>query len=230
MGLGLLLVLLLVPILPTQAQPYPVVTVDYRELQLVPEDFSILSESVEAFRTDDLLISLLQENDTLFWEEIGSYDASLMFNVSLASYAIVQLNSTGFYQTIVALNSETLEVEWLDIIASTISANYSLAVRTATDFFADDGHYWGLCEEILLVPGSHVGLDIDAIWLFEFYLVGETERWTLMIDTDGVLQDFQFIDVPCQECVDYTPLVILAFSSSIIIVVLVGFFLKNRIS
>ena len=227
--LGILLLLLLVPLPPVNAQTYSVVTVDYRELQLVPEDISELS-NMEVFQTEVQLSSLLGDNDTMFWEPIGSYDASFTLNSSISSYAIVQVNQTGFYQTIVALDSQTMELEWYKLVNSSFCDNYTLAVRTATDFFADDGHYWGLSEEIVLVPGEYVGLGFKAIWIFKFYLVGETERWTLMIDTDGVLQNYQFQDVPCQNCTDYTPFVILASSSSVVVLVLAGYILKKRSS
>ncbi len=210
-----------------QAQSYTVVTVDYRELQLVPEDMSEL-RNIQSFQTESALVNLLEDNDTVFWEAIGSYDASLELNSALSSYAIVQINQSGFFQTIVALNAQSMALEWYEPIDSTLTQNYTLAIKTATDFFADDGHYWGLSEEIVVVPGSLVGLDIDVIWLFEFYLVGETERWTLMIDTNGILQDYQFRDIPCQDCVNYTPLVIIALSSSILVVALAGFIVRKR--
>ncbi len=226
-GLGLLLLLSLLPLMPVNAQSYSVVTVDFRELQLVPEDMHELS-SIDAFQSEEELAALLEDDDTMFWEVIGSYDASFASNSSLSSYAIVQVNQSGFYQTIVALNAQTMDLEWYEFVDSNFTENYTLAVTTATDFFADDGHYWGLSEEIVLVPGEYVGLDFSAIWLFKFYLVGETERWTLMIDTNGFLQNYLFSDIPCQDCTNYTPLVIVAFSASIILVVMVGYIIRKR--
>jgi hypothetical protein len=213
---------------PVAAQDTPVVTVDFRELRFSPESTSNLSTNFEAFRTDSTLVDLLEDNDTLFWEYIEGFDSNYLEDTSLASYAIVSINSTGFYQTIVALDPSSGDLEWVRSLRSSYSENYTMAVRTATDFFADDGHYWGLCEEIILLPGSSVGQSADAVWRFKFYLVGETERWTLLISTAGTLLTFSFEDVPCQSCIDYTPFVIFGFASAIVIVVVVAYYMKMR--
>ncbi len=209
-------------ILPVYAQDRRVVRIGYRELQLAPEDMSALSDSIEAFRTNPELQQLIQDNDSLFWEKLGGFDESFESNISVSTYAIVRINETGFFQTVVALNSETDNLEWVRTLDQSFTLNYSLAVRTATDFFVDDGHYWGVCEEIVVVPGTNYGLDSKAVWLFRFYLIGESERWTLLIDTNGFLQDYLFEDVPCQTCTDYTVLVIIGLSFSIVVLVLVG--------
>ncbi len=213
---------------PIHAQDYRVITVGFRELQLAPEDMAALSNSIDAFRVEPALQQLIQDNDSMFWEELGDFDESLEQNTSLSTYAIVRINESGFFQTIVALDDATHELEWIKPLSPSFTQNYSRAVQTATDFFANDGHYWGLSEEIVIVPGTNHGLDSKAAWLFRFYLVGESERWTLLIDTNGVLQDFQFEDIPCQTCINYTGLVIIGLSSSIIIMVLAGLLWRKK--
>ena len=226
-----IIVLVLLPMLlipPVQAQDTPVVTVDFRELRFSPEDTAPLVISHDAFRTDATLSSMLDGNITLFWEDLGGFDSNLGIDSDVSSYALVSINDTGFFQTIVALDVADNSLEWIQPLNTSLSANYSIAVRTATDFFADDGHYWGLCEELILLPGSSVGQSVVAVWRFKFYLVGETERWTLLIDTDGNMLSFDFEDVPCQNCIDYTPFVIVGFTSAIVFVIVVAVYVKNR--
>ncbi len=220
--------LVLMIAIPVDAQDYPVVTVDFRELQLVPEDTTPLKNSVAAFRTEDSLISLLESNNTVFWEHLGAFDASFEPDSSIDSYAIVQMNESGFYETIVALDATTGDLVWARLVDTNLSANFTLAVTTATDYFSNDGHYWGLSEEIVLVPGANVGLDVVAAWVFKFYLVGETERWTLFVNTDGGIETFEFTDIPCQSCNNNTILVIAGLSGAIVLLVSFGLYMKRR--
>lgn len=228
LSIFVLVLLSMLLISPVQAQDTPVVTVDFRELRFSPEDTTPLTISHDIFQTDATLSSLLDDNVTLFWEDLGGFDSNLGIDPNVSSYALVSINDTGFFQTIVALDTEENSLKWIKPLNTSLSANYSIAVRTATDFFADDGHYWGLCEELILLPGSSVGHSVDAVWRFKFYLVGETERWTLLIDTDGNMLSFDFEDVPCQDCIDYTPFVIVGFTSAIVFVIVVAVYLKNR--
>ncbi|MDF1539252.1 MAG: hypothetical protein P1Q69_10165 [Candidatus Thorarchaeota archaeon] len=229
-GYAFVLLLMLSFILPiASAQDgYPVFLIDFREVRFSPEEKTSLQNSYTAFRTEPSLITLLDGNNTLFWEHLAGFDSNLDENFSLKSFGLVTVNETGFYQTIVALNAENGNLEWMRRLNETYSANFTAAILTATDFFADAGHYWGVCEEVMIVPGSSVGLSQHAVWNFKFYLVGETERWSLQIDTDGTLLAFQFQDIPCQDCIDYTPLVIIGFASAIVIVFVVGMIVKNR--
>ncbi|MFW9907007.1 MAG: hypothetical protein ACFFEF_00410, partial [Candidatus Thorarchaeota archaeon] len=61
-----------------------------------------------------------------------------------------------------------------------------------------------------------------------FYLVGETERWTLRIDTAGSIIDFDFEDVPCQNCVDYTLFIVAGLAGAIAAIVAIAYVLKIR--
>lgn len=223
--------LLLVPmIIPcVSAQDVTVVTVGYRELQLVPEDTSNLTRTVNAFDVEPALVSLLKDNQTFFWQQLGGFNENLTQDPSLSSYAIVQMNQSGFYEKIVALNSETGNLEWIRPLQGQITENYSLVVQAATDFFANDGHYWGLSERIVVVPGMDVGINSAALWIFKFHLVAESERWTLYIDTDGVIQGSSSQEIPCQSCNNNSVLVVLALSTSVVVVVLAGTYLRKRL-
>ncbi len=224
----ILTVVLLLIVAPVKAQDTPVVTIDFREIRFTPEDVSVLSSNFEVFRTDSRLVDMLTDNNTLFWESIGGYDSNFWVDDDISSYALVSVNETGFYQSIVALNPDNGDLEWIRELRSSYSSNFTHAVRTATDFFADDGHYWGLCEELILIPGAIVGLPDDAVWRFKFYLVGETERWTLLVDTNGDMISYQFEDIPCQSCNDYTPYVIAGIASVIVLVFASIYILKIR--
>ncbi len=223
--------LFLVPmIIPcVSAQDVTVVTVGYRELQLVSEDTSNLTRTVNAFDVEPALVNLLEDNQTFFWQQLGGFNENLTQDPSLSSYAIVQMNQSGFYEKIVALNSETGNLEWIRPLQGQFTENYSLVVQAATDFFANDGHYWGLSERIVVVPGVDVGINSAAVWIFKFHLVAESERWTLYIDTDGVIQGSSSQEIPCQSCNDNTVLVVLSLSTSVVIVVLAGVYLKKRL-
>lgn len=229
-GFALIILLTLSIILPLASaqDDYPVVVIDFREIRFAPEEKTSLQNAYIPFRTDTTLLSLLEGNNTLFWEHLGGYDFNLNENTSLKSFALVTVNESGFYQTIVALDASTENLEWIHRLNETYSANFEVAIRTATDFFADDGHYWGICESAMIVPGSSVALSQAAVWNFQFYLVGETERWTLQIDIDGNLITYQFQDVPCQDCIDYTPLVIVGIAAVPVLAVLIARALKNR--
>lgn len=223
----LLMFSFIIPVVSAQDE-YPVVIIDYREIRFSPEETISLQNTYAAFRTEPSLVTLLDGNNTLFWEYLAGYDSNLLADSSLQSFGIVTVNESGFFQTIVALDAESGDLVWLRSLNETYSTNFTRAVRTATDFFADDGHYWGICEEVMIVPGSAVGLSQNAVWNFKFYLAGETERWTLQIDTAGNLLTFQFQDVPCQDCIDYTPIVIIGFASAIVLVFVVAMLVRNR--
>ncbi len=229
-GYAFVLLLVVSIVIPTvSAQDgYPVFVIDFREVRFSPEDKTSLQNSFAIFRTEPSLTTLLDGNNTLFWEHLGGFDENLNEDSSLNSFGLSKVNESGFYQTIVALNAESGDLEWVRELNETLSENFTAAIRTATNFFADDGHYWGVCEEVMIVPGSSVELSQRAIWNFKFYLVGETERWSLQIDTDGNLLAFQFQDIPCQDCTDYTPLVIIGFASAIVLVFVAGLLVKNR--
>jgi hypothetical protein len=98
----------------------------------------------------------------------------------------------------------------MDLIDINISCNFSVVVESATDFFADDEHYWGLCEEIMVVPGTLVSQSETHVWRFKFHLVAEGERWVLLLSTSGELLHSVVENIPCQECTDWTTIIIIS--------------------
>ena len=201
------LVLLIAVPVAAQDSDYPVVVVDYRELRLAPEDLTALTAISPQFTSNQALSELLSDNDTLFWEPLGGSDPSFSANSSVSSFAVVQINETGFYETIIGLSPDNQTLEWVASLNSSVSANFSDIVIAATGFFVDDGRYWGLCEEIVVLPGHLVGFDVDHVWRLAFHLVAESERWTLFIESSGQILDTQFSQLPCQTCYDYSLLI-----------------------
>ena len=201
------LVLLIAVPVAAQDSDYPVVVVDYRELRLAPEDLTALTAISPQFTSNHALSELLLDNDTLFWEPLGGSDRDLSPNSSVSSFAVVQINETGFYETIIGLSPDNQTLEWVASLNSSVSANFSDIVIAATGFFVDDGRYWGLCEEIVVLPGHLVGFDVDHVWRLAFHLVAESERWTLFIESSGQILDTQFSQLPCQTCYDYSLLI-----------------------
>ncbi len=204
--IAVLVLLIAVPVA-AQDSDYPVVVVDYRELRLVPEDLTALPAINLQFTSNHALSNLLADNDTLFWEPLGGTNRDLSSNSSVSSFAVVQINETGFYETIIGLSPDNQTLEWVASLNSSVSANFSDIVIAATGFFVDDGRYWGLCEEIVVLPGHLVGFDVDHVWRLAFHLVAESERWTLFIESSGQILDTQFSQLPCQTCFDYSLLI-----------------------
>ncbi|MCK4280432.1 MAG: hypothetical protein KAW94_07635, partial [Candidatus Thorarchaeota archaeon] len=159
------------------------------------------------FTNNHALSELLSDNDTLFWEPLGGSDQDLSANSSVSSFAVVQINETGFYETIIGLSPDNQTLEWIASLNSSISANFSIIAIAATDFFVDDGRYWGLCEEIAVLPGHLVGLDVDYVWRLTFHLVAESERWALLLESSGLILDTQYSQIPCPTCYDYSLLI-----------------------
>jgi len=213
------LVLLLAVPVAAQDSGYPVVVVNYRELRLVPEDFTALTAISSQFTSNHALSELLSDNDTLFWEPLGGSDRNLSVNSSVSSFAVVQINETGFYETIVGLGPDNQTLEWVTFLNSSVSANFSIIAIAATDFFVDDGRYWGFCEEIVVLPGHLVGLDVDYVWRLTFHLVAESERWALLLESSGLILDTQHSQIPCQTCYDYS----LLFAGAAIVTAIVVF-------
>jgi hypothetical protein len=208
-----------------QEVEYPVVVVEYRELRLVPEDFTALTSIATPFSNEPELVELL--DTALFWEPLGSRNGDFTENESLSTYGIVAINETGFYETLVGLSMNNQSLEWAIPLNSSIAGNFSKVVITATDFFANDDLYWGLCEEIVVIPGILVGHEFNAIWRLNFHLVAESEQWTLLIDTSGNLIDTLFVTIPCPLC-PYGPLVIILTSIAITGCFVVIIYLRKR--
>ncbi len=201
------LILLIAFPVTAQNSDYPVVVVNYRELRLAPEDLTALTAISSQFTSNHALSDLLADNDTLFWEPLGGSDRDLSANSSVSSFAVVQINETGFYETIIGLSPDNQTLEWVAFLNSSVSANFSTIVVAATDFFVDDGRYWGFCEEIVVLPGHLVGLDVDYVWRLIFHLMAESERWTFFIESSGQILDTQYSQLPCQTCYDYSLLI-----------------------
>jgi len=201
------LVLLIAVPVAAQDSAYHIIVVNYRELRLVPEDLTSLTAINPQFTDNHVLSELLADNDTLFWEPLGGSDRNFSANSSVSSFAVVQINETGFYETIIGLSPDNQTLEWVAFLNSSVSANFSTIVIAATDFFVDDGRYWGLCEEIVVLPGHFVGLDVDHVWRLIFHLVAESEMWTLFIESSGQILDTQHSQLPCQTCYDYSLLI-----------------------
>ncbi|UCE09868.1 MAG: hypothetical protein JSW61_12990 [Candidatus Thorarchaeota archaeon] len=207
---------------------YPVINIDYKEIRLVPENFSHLITEAPAFGTDSSLTVLLGQNSTVFWEALGQFGPDLEANFTANSYSVVQLNDTGIFISVIGLDVSRQSVEWIHSLPQSAVENYSLILNDATDFFSDDGHYWGLCEEIVLVPGSLVDRTEEIVWRLIFYLVAESERWTLLYSANGMRLDTLSTPVPCQTC-DYSLYLILGVSGAITAIVFIGY-LRTRTS
>ena len=223
------LVLLIVLPVTAQDSEYPVIVVNYRELRLAAEDLTALTAISTQFTSNQALSKLLADNDTLFWEPLGGSDRNLSANSSVSSFAVVQINETGFYETIIGFSPDNQTLEWVAFLNSSVSANFSTIVIAATDFFAEDGRYWGLCEEIVVLPGHLVGLDVDYVWRLTFHLMAESERWTLLLESSGFILDTQYSQIPCQTCYDYSLLIAgAAIVTAIVVFALVIMWTRQR--
>jgi len=212
------LVLLIAVPVAAQDSDYPVVVIDYRELRFAPEDLTALTAVSPQFTSNQGLSDLLSDNDTLFWEPLGGSDRNLSPNSSVSSFAVVQINETGFYETIIGFSPDNQTLEWIASLNSSVSANFSTIAIAATDFFVDDGRYWGFCEEIVVLPGHLVGFDVNHVWRLIFHLVAESERWTLFIESSGQILDTQHSQLPCQTCYDYSLLIAGAAIVTVVVV------------
>jgi hypothetical protein len=223
------LVLLLAVPVASQDSDYPVVVVDYRELRLVPEDLTALTTISPQFTGNHALSDLLSDNDTLFWEPLGGSDRNFSANSSVSSFAVIQINETGFYETIIGLSPDNQTLEWVAFLNSSVSANFSTIVVAATDFFAEDGRYWGLCEEIAVLPGHLLGFDMDYVWRLTFHLMAESERWALLLDSSGFILDTQYSQIPCQTCYEYSLLITgAAIVTALVVLALVVMWIKRH--
>jgi hypothetical protein len=209
-----------------QESSYPTIVVDYREIRIVPDDFTSLYSSAPPFSNEPALAEILSFNNTWFWEPLGPINADFSQNFSLSTYAIVVINETGFYETLVGLSANNQSLKWVAPLNSSMLTNFSKVIHTATDFFAKDSIYWGLCEEIVVIPGFLAGFDFDVLWRLDFHLVAESERWSILIDMSGNIIDSSFITIPCAIC-PYTPLVIVAVSIAITLCFTVVIYLRK---
>ena len=211
-----------------QSSSSPTVIVNFREIQLTPEDMMQLVSAYPPLQSSPLVTEILSKNSTYFWEYLGAFDSGLSSNVSFTSIAIVQINESGFFETLIGLDSDQQTVEWISHLDSVFSTNFSVVITSATDFFSDDGHYWGLCEEIIVIPGSLEGQSENLIWRLQFYLVAEQERWTLLLDTAGNILHNQAITVPCQSCDNSLPIILGLSGLAAVTVVLIVVSMQRR--
>jgi len=193
---------------------YPVVVVDHKELHLVPESLSSLSTSVPVFVSEPVLANLLSDNDTLFWAALGHTGGDLQPNASVSAFALVQMNRTGFFEFIIGLSLDNETLKWVTSLNSTLAGSFAMVVQAATDFFANDSRYWGLCEEFIELPGYLVAQSTTIVWRAKFHLVAESERWTLLLDPSGHILDRSFAKLPCKSCSDYTLIAVSGMSGA----------------
>ncbi len=71
---------------------------------------------------------------------------------------------------------------------------------SAVDFFVEDKRYWELCGEVLVLPGSVVGLNKRSVWRFRFHVVAESERWTILLDSTGTILEIDSETLPFEIC------------------------------
>jgi hypothetical protein len=212
-----------------QTPDYHTIVVNYREIQLVQEEgVNSLLTTYPALQSNPEISDIIGDNSTLFWEAIGAYDVDFSSNSSMRTIVLVQINSTGFFQTHVGLNEQQDAILSISLINPLYSTNFTNVVSSATDFFVDDGHYWGLCEEIIVVPGSLEGRSEDIIWRVKFYLVAEQERWTLLLDTSGLILNSQAITVPCQSCDNSLPIILGASGVAVVTIIIIVYLVQRR--
>ena len=225
-----LLILLVGPIpIPAQSTDYPVITVGYRELRFSPEDLPQLAVSVPLFSSDPTLTGIVSDNDTVFWEALGPAGQDLELNESVSTFALVQLNHTGFFELLAGLSPDNTTLQWAVYLNDSITGKFSTVVIAATDFFAEDGRYWGICEEFAVLPGFIVGQSINIVWRAKFHLVAESEEWTLLLDSSGAILDTHFEKIPCKACADYAVPVVVGVSVAALVALSV-LLLRTRIA
>ncbi|MHA1928152.1 MAG: hypothetical protein ACTSV2_06200 [Candidatus Thorarchaeota archaeon] len=222
-------VIVLLLAVPVHAQDdVVIVNVGFRELQIVPERTDGLVTQDTPFSSDPVLVELVTDNDTIFWEGIGQYNAAFTVDTTSSTFSFVQINETGFYQTNIGLSTDNISLQWLSQLDSAITSNFSTVVENATDFFANDNHYWGLCEEIVVLPGSLVNLAETYVWRFLFRLVAEGEHWTLLLNSSGELLSSSVVNIPCQSCTDWTSIIALGSLIGTVAIFAVLIYINNR--
>lgn len=225
-SIALIALLLVVPV--CGQDDLVVVRVGYRELHIVPERTDGLVLQYRPFSSDPVLNELVTDNDTLFWEGIGQYNANLTPDTTASTFSIVQINETGFYQTNIGLSTDNQTLLWVSHLDSAITSNFSIVVENATDFFANDNRYWGLSEEIIVLPGSLVDQVEHYVWRFVFHLVAEGEQWTLLLSSSGDILSLSAADIPCSDCTDWTSIIILGSLISSVVIFGVLIYANNR--
>lgn len=198
------------------AQDYATITIDSREISLVPEDPAPLLAAHPEILADSDAADIVQSNRTFFWEDVGPYGPDLSPNSSLSSVVLVQVDSGNISEYVVSLSASDGLVFSTQRLDSSSMGNLSAVVRSATDFFINDGLYWGLCEEMILLPGPFLQQGVERVWRLAFYLIGEGERWTLVLDTSGTILNEYASTVSCQSCSDLSVITAAALGVSVV--------------
>ncbi len=186
---------------------YPTYVFNFIEIRVVPEDFSALQD-IPIFSTNEELSTLLEDEETVFWEELGPTDKDLSLNQTFNSFAIVQVNETGIHQSVVALSTDNETLLWVESLDANLTNTFLEALNSTIQFFEDANKYWGLCEEIMLLPGHFNDL-AAPFWRFAYHLIAESEKWILLVDLDGHLLHSALQDLPCQSCdLCYIPIIL----------------------
>lgn len=224
-----LIILLMLPVFFIQAQAqsdFPTITVNYRELRLVPDDFDGLKDKHSIFTSEPSLEMIVNSNSTLFWQDIGPFDSNFSLDMSFSTFAIVHINTSGFFQYLVMLSPDNRSLCQTNLFQPDNENEFAAIIETATDFFASNDHYWGLCEEIIVIPGSLENIDTRYLWRLTFHLVAEGERWTLLINSTASIVSMYSEVIPCQSCSN--PLPVIVESSSLIVIGLVVVYVLFR--
>ena len=175
----------------------------------------LLNESHPVFVSEAILVHLLSDNNTLFWEAIGHFGEIFDSNSSVSTFVLVQINNTGFNEFLVGLSLDNTTLRWVTGLNSSITADFGTIVQAATGFFMNRGHYWGLCEELIVLPGSLVGQSQDIVWRARFHQIAESERWTLLLDSSGHVLSTDFTSLPCSSCSDSSLIFVLVVSGGV---------------
>ncbi len=197
----LILLMFMVQMVPIRAQEsFPVITVNYREIRLVPEDTTTLTSQHSVFLKNPSLYNILSSNSTIFWEAIGGINPDMSPNNTVSTFALVQINITGYFQCMAVLSHDNNTLVNLTLFGPEHDGEFVSIIESATDFFAESDHYWGLCEEIVIIPGTLVNLNSSYVWRLRFHLVAESERWTLFLNSTASILSARFTKIPCKAC------------------------------
>ncbi len=207
---------------PIKAQTdYPTYVFNFIELKLVQEESTSLLTSVPLFASEPELVTFLSDEDVLFWEHLGPFDNKMQQNTSISSFAFVRINETGFFETIIGLSPDNHSLLWIEPLSSVAAENFTSSLNGSIEFFTNQDKYWGLCEEILVLPGSIISSELESVWRYKFYLIESSELWTLYTDSMGHVLDADVTITPCVSCTVCPILVILGFTSVVVVVLIV---------
>ena len=201
---------------------------DFIELRVAPESSDILRSSIQLFTSEQKLVSILDDDDFLCWNSLGPYDLNFDFSDSISSFGMVLVNESGFYEFIAALTSDNLTLLWIEELPGISLDTFIIALNSSVQFFADQSKYWGVCEEIIILPGASIDLEPHRVWKFQYLLTEDSERWILYIDSEGQIIDSAVVEIPCQSCTLCTTVIILGISFSLVVIAVIILILRGR--